>query len=68
MRCGSGEARWKTRMKVLEGDEIEKVCPECNGTGRFGRGDCPNCEGLGKVYVKPEPKDPTGSKPSGSKP
>jgi hypothetical protein len=44
-------------QRIPDGDEVYVMCPECRGSGRFGRGDCPHCGGSGQVPVKPTRTD-----------
>jgi RecJ-like exonuclease len=43
-------------QRIPDGDEVYVTCPECRGSGRFGSGECPHCDGTGKVPVKPPTK------------
>ena len=45
---------------AIRHDEVEQgdACPSCDGTGQDGLyGTCPNCNGVGVVYWKPEPQE-----------
>jgi DnaJ-class molecular chaperone len=40
----------------VEEDGLRETCPECNGSGKFGSGDCRHRDGIGEVPVKPSTK------------
>jgi DnaJ-class molecular chaperone len=40
-------------MKEFEGQIIESVCPDCNGSGKIREENlCENCNGTGSINIK----------------